>query len=104
MTEERTDPMIRFIILGHFTQAGIVKVRNVTECILEMKVLLQGVGGMVTDIYYTLGNYDFVAFVKAPDEECMLKASMDIARMGTMRTETMIAVSASHGAEMIKAD
>jgi len=34
----------------------------------------------------------------------MLKASMDIARMGTMRTETMIAVSASHVAEMIKAD
>jgi len=104
MTDERSKSMIQFIIFGHFTQTGIAKVKNVTECILEMKVLLQSVGGKVTDIYYTLGNYDFVAFIEAPDQNSMLKAMMEIAQMGTMRTETMIAVTAAEVAELIKKD
>jgi uncharacterized protein with GYD domain len=102
MTDERSNSMISFIIFGHFTQTGMAKVRNVTECILEMKVLLQGVGGKVNDVYYTLGTYDFVAFINAPDQNSMLKAMMDIAQLGTIRTETMVAVSADEVAELIK--
>ena len=104
MTDKGSKTMIKFIIFGHFTQTGIAKVRNVTECILEMKVLLQGVGGKMNDIYYTLGTYDFVALIEAPDQNSMLKAMMDIAQMGTLRTETMVAVTAAEVATLIKKD
>ncbi|HUU74693.1 MAG TPA: GYD domain-containing protein [Methanoregulaceae archaeon] len=94
--------MMTFIIFGHFTQQGVEKVRNVTENILELKVLIQAVGGKVADIYYTLGAYDFVAFIDAPDEKSMLKAMMEIAQLGTLRTETLVAVTAKEVAELIK--
>lgn len=93
---------ISFIIFGRFTQLGIAKVRNVTECMLEMRVLVEAVGGEVTDVYYTLGNYDFVALIEAPDPNSMLKAMMDIAQIGTMRTETMIAVSPDEVSRLVK--
>ena len=94
--------MMNFIIFGHFTQTGVEKVMNVKECSLHLDTLVRSVGGTVRDLYYTLGTYDFVAFVDAPDEKGMLKAMMELAKFGMMRTETLIAVPAKETAMMIK--
>lgn len=94
--------MMNFIVFGHFTQTGVEKVMNVKECILELDTLVRSVGGKVRDLYYTLGNYDFVAFIEAPDEKAMLKAMMELAKYGMMRTETLIAVPAKETAQIIK--
>jgi uncharacterized protein with GYD domain len=94
--------MMRFIVFGNFSQQGIQKVMNVTECSLEMKTLVASVGGQLIDLHYTLGRYDFVAFIEAPDEKAMLKALMELAKFGAMRTETLVAVPAKETAEIIK--
>jgi uncharacterized protein with GYD domain len=94
--------MMNFIVFGHFTQTGVEKVMNVKECSLELETLVHSVGGKVRDLYYTLGTYDFVAFVEAPDERGMLKAMMELAKFGMMRTETLIAVPAKETAQIIK--
>ncbi len=92
--------MVTFIIVGNFTPAGLGRVKNVTECILEMKTQLNGVGGEITNLYYTLGHYDFVAFAETPDEKAMLKAMMEIAHLGFAKTETLLAIPAKDVAEM----
>jgi uncharacterized protein with GYD domain len=94
--------MMRFIVFGNFSQQGIQKVMNVTECSLEMKTLIESVGGQLIELHYTLGRYDFVAFIEAPDEKAMLKALMELAKFGAMRTETLVAVPAKETAELIK--
>ncbi len=94
--------MMTFIIVGNFTPAGLGRVKNVTECILEMKTQLNGVGGQMTNLYYTLGHYDFVAFAETPDQKSMLKAMMEIAHLGFVHTETLLAIPAKEAAEMTK--
>ena len=91
-----------FIILGNFTPAGLGRVKNVTECILEMKTQLNGVGGQITRLDYTLGHYDFVAYAETPDEKSMLKAMMEIAHLGVVHTETLLAIPAKEAADMTK--
>ncbi len=93
---------MHFIVFGHFSQQGVEKVMNVVECTLEMRTILQSIGGQVLELYYTLGTYDFVAIIEAPDEKSMLKAMMEVAKFGTMRTETLVAVPARETAELIK--
>jgi uncharacterized protein with GYD domain len=94
--------MMTFIIVGNFTPAGLGRVKNVTECILEMKTQLNGVGGQITRLDYTLGHYDFVAYVETPDEKSMLKAMMEVAHLGFAKTETLLAIPAKEAAEMTK--
>ena len=94
--------MMTFIIVGKFTSAGLDRVKNVTECILELKTKLNGVGGEMTSLHYTLGHYDFVTFAETPDEKSMLKAMMEIAHLGVVQTETLLAVPAKEAAEMTK--
>ncbi len=94
--------MITFIIVGKFTPAGLDRVKNVTECILEQKTQLNGVGGEMTSLHYTPGHYDFVAFAETPDEKSMLKAMMEIAHLGVVQTETLLAIPAKEAAEMTK--
>ncbi len=94
--------MMNFIVFGHFTQTGVEKVMNVKECILELDTLVCSIGGKVRDLYYTLGSYDFVAIIEAPEEKGMLKAMMELAKFGLMRTETLIAVPAKETAQIIK--
>lgn len=93
---------MRFIVFGNFSQQGIQKVMNVAECSLEMGTLVTSVGGRLIDLHYTLGRYDFVAFIEAPDEKAMLKALMEVAKFGMMRTETLIAIPAKETAKMVK--
>jgi uncharacterized protein with GYD domain len=96
--------MMKFIVFGNFSQQGIEKVMHVKECSLEMGTLVASVGGRLIDLHYTLGRYDFVAFMEAPDEKAMMKALMELARFGVMRTETLIAIPAKEAAEIVKTE
>jgi uncharacterized protein with GYD domain len=96
--------MMRFIVFGNFSQQGVQKIMNIKECSLEMGTLVASVGGRLIDLDYTLGRYDFVAFIEAPDEKAMMKALMELAKFGIMRTETLIAIPSKEAAEMVKTE
>jgi uncharacterized protein with GYD domain len=44
--------------------------------------------------YATLGQYDFVTVVEAPDEKTMAKVSVELGSRGTMTSQTLTAMSA----------
>ena len=64
--------------------------------------MFKSVGGAFKDFYYTMGQYDFVAICEAPNEEAILKAMLTIGSKGEVRTETLTAIPADKGAEIIK--
>jgi uncharacterized protein with GYD domain len=44
--------------------------------------------------YATLGQYDFVTIVEAPDEKTMAKVSVELGSRGTMTSQTLAAMPA----------
>lgn len=57
--------------------------------------------GMKTgDIYWTLGRYDGVAIVEAPDESAAMRAS--IRRSENMEIETMVAIPAVEARKLVE--
>ena len=64
--------------------------------------IAESVGGKIKKFYYTMGRYDFVAVCVAPDEEAMTKSLLTIGSGGAVSTETLTAISAEKGAEIIK--
>ena len=94
--------MPTYVILGKYTQKGIENIKTSPEKRKAVGKVFESVGGKFRDFYYTLGQYDFVAICEAPNEEVILKAMLVIGSKGEVRTETLTAIPADKGTELIK--
>jgi uncharacterized protein with GYD domain len=56
----------------------------------KLKEKLSKEGIKVLSHYWTLGRYDDVVIIEAPDEKAMLKVGLALA--GTVATETLVAI------------
>jgi uncharacterized protein with GYD domain len=84
-----------FIILGKWTEQGIKNVKQSPQRVATAKALIEKTGGKWRGIYYTFGEYDFVALVeqgKASDEDVM-SSLLTITGAGAVRTKTLKAFS-----------
>jgi uncharacterized protein with GYD domain len=78
----------RYIVLGNFAAKGIEDVAhapNRDEAALNM---IKQAGGKA-EIYYTMGDYDFVAIMEMPDDDSMLKFLLRMDKMRYVVTRTM---------------
>ncbi len=73
------------------------------ECLAESSKLLEKdkkEGVKYLGFYYTLGRYDLVAIIEAPDEKTAMKVAM---RRGEyIATETLVAVPAEEARKLIE--
>jgi uncharacterized protein with GYD domain len=50
---------------------------------------MSGLGVSFKDIYWTVGPYDIVGIVEAPDDESATAALLSVAALGNIRTTTL---------------
>ncbi len=81
--------MPRFIRLASLTDNGAANVTNLKEMLSEAKQAMAKHGVTLVDAYVTLGHYDIVAIIEAPDAEAATAASALIAAQGNFRAETL---------------
>jgi uncharacterized protein with GYD domain len=55
----------------------------------------------VKELYWTLGSYDIVAIVEAPDVETITAIGLSIGKLGNVRTETLRAFSKAEMAAIL---
>ncbi len=86
--------MATYIVLFNFTDQGI---RNVKQSPQRAKVAIaaaEKLGVKMKDNYWTMGAYDFVGIVDAPNDEAMTTLALSVGSQGNVRTQTMRAYSA----------
>ena len=81
--------MPRFIRLASLTDKGAANVTNLKEMLGEAKQAMAKQGVTLVDAYVTLGHYDIVAIIEAPDAEAATAASALIAAQRNFRAETL---------------
>ena len=86
--------MATFIVLGNFTDQGIRNIKESPKRTEAFKALAAKVGVKVKEIYWTLGHYDLVTVVEAPDTATATSLGLAVAALGNVRTETLTAFSA----------
>ncbi len=84
--------MPTFIMLSTLTAEGVQTVKNNPQRIKEVNRELEQLGATVKAQWSTLGRYDFVNVVEAPDELTMARVSLELGSRGTTRFETMTAI------------
>ena len=84
--------MPTYIMLSTLTPEGVQTVKNNPTRIKEVNRELEQLGASVKAQWATLGHYDFVNVVEAPDEQTMARVSLELGSLGTTRFETMAAI------------
>ena len=86
--------MVTFISLLGWTDQGIRTVKQTTARAEAFKAMAQKVGVTVKDIYWTVGPYDLVIVMEAPDEETLSSVLLSVGALGNVRTQTLRGFSA----------
>jgi uncharacterized protein with GYD domain len=86
--------MPHYIVLGNYTEQGIRNVKDSVKRDEEARRMIEQAGGKV-ELYYTLGEYDFVVILEMPSDEDLLKFLLQVGSSGNVRTKTLKAWSES---------
>lgn len=85
--------MATYIALSNFTDQGIRDVKNSTKRADAAKEAAKKFGANMTHIFWTLGSYDVVSIIEAPDEASATAFALAIGAAGNVRTQTLRAFS-----------
>jgi uncharacterized protein with GYD domain len=86
--------MPTYIMLTSLTPDGIKTLKNNPGRVSEVNKEVEALGVKVLSQYATLGQYDFITVVEAPDETTMAKVSVELGSRGTMQSQTLTAIPA----------
>jgi uncharacterized protein with GYD domain len=79
-------------MLSTLTAEGVQTVKTNPARIREVNREIEQLGAKVTAQWATLGRYDFINVVEAPDDKTMSRVSLELGSRGTARYETLIAI------------
>ena len=85
--------MATFIALGNFTDQGIRGVKDTTKRADAVRELAKKYGATLKEIYWTLGRYDVVTVIEAPNDEAATAFALAVGSAGNVRTESLRAFS-----------
>jgi uncharacterized protein with GYD domain len=79
-------------MLAKLTGDGVKTVKSNPERILEVNQEVEQFGAKVLQQFATIGQWDFVSIVEAPDERAIARISMELSARGTVRYESLPAI------------
>ena len=85
--------MAVYVTLLNFTEQGLRNAKGVPERVAAARQALEGVGGRMHSYRLTLGQYDAVITVEAPDDETYATLILNIGAQGNIKTTTLKAFS-----------
>ena len=93
--------MPTFLMLTNLTADGVRTLKNNPARVAEVNKEVEQIGARVVAQYATLGQYDFVTVIEAPDEKTMARVSVELGSRGTLTSQTLTAMTASELAEAL---
>ena len=93
--------MATYIVLGQFTDQGIRNVKETTKRGDAFRQTAQKGGVTVKELYWTLGSYDIVTIVDAPDDTSLTAVLLSAGQLGNIRTQSLRAFSADEMGRII---
>lgn len=84
--------MPTFVLLSTLNAEGVQTIKNNPSRIKEVNREIEQLGASVKGQWATLGRYDFVNIIEAPDERAMARISLELGSRGTAHYETLTAI------------
>jgi uncharacterized protein with GYD domain len=94
--------MPTYISLMKFTEQGIRNVKDHPKRRENAAKGIESTGGKLLHTYLTMGRYDIVAIIEAPDDDVAAKFAVITGMQGNVSTETMRALDEGEFDRLLK--
>ncbi len=94
--------MAVYVALSTLTDEGRKTLKKHPERINEVNREIEAMGIKVTGQYAVLGPYDFVTVLDAPNNEAVLKMSVELGSRGTVQLITLPAITVEEFIKTLK--
>ena len=84
--------MPTYVMLTRLTPEGVQTIKNNPSRIREVNREVEQLGITVREQWATLGEFDFVSIVEAPDELAMARLSLELGSRGSARYRSYPAI------------
>jgi uncharacterized protein with GYD domain len=85
--------MPTYILLSNLTAQGVQTLKSNPDRIRQVNSDIEELGAKVLHQWATLGPYDFVNVVEAPDTETIARVSVALGARGSAKFQTLSALS-----------
>jgi uncharacterized protein with GYD domain len=85
--------MAIYILLSRLSQQGVVTLKSNPDRLREVNRDVEELGAMVLHQWATLGEFDFISVVEAPDTATIARVSVALGARGSTRIETLPALT-----------
>ena len=92
-----------YILLSRLSQQGVQTLKSNPERLKEVNRDVEELGARVLHQWATLGEFDFVNVVEAPDTATIARVSVALGARGSTRIETLPALTLDEFAEARRA-
>jgi len=82
-----------YVALSKLTEEGSKTIKNNPERIKAVNQDVEAMGVKILSQYALLGQYDFINILEAPDNDTIVRMSVEIGSRGSVQMQTMPAVS-----------
>jgi uncharacterized protein with GYD domain len=84
--------MPTYIMLTSLTPEGVQTIKNNPARVKEVNREVEQLGAKVTAQWATLGEFDFINVIEAPDEQTITRISVELTSRGTGKYQTLMAL------------
>jgi uncharacterized protein with GYD domain len=84
-------------LLANFTEQGIRKIKDSPKRADAFKNMAKKCGATVKDVFWTLGEYDIVAVVEAPDDVSITALGLSTGALETSAQDPASVYAGRHG-------
>ncbi len=93
--------MPTYISLEKFTSQGVKEIKDGPARVDAYRALCKKMGAELKSFHLTMGRYDIVTIVDAPDDATMAKISLAVSSLGNVSMETLRAFNESEYRDII---
>ena len=93
--------MPTYIVLGNWTEKGLREIQESPGRLNEFKELCKAHGGRLVSYYMTMGPYDMVIIVEAPDDAAIAQLALMGGKQGDTRSLTLKAFTEDEYREVV---
>jgi uncharacterized protein with GYD domain len=81
--------MVTYVSLFHWTEQGLSKIQDTIKRAEDFAASAEKAGARVKAMYWTVGEYDGIIALEAPDDATAVGLIAKLARLGNVRTQTL---------------
>lgn len=94
--------MANYVILLNWTEQGVSSAKDSPARSTQLTAALRKMGGKMKNVLWTIGTYDVVLTVEAPDDETVTAFCLAVGAQGNARTTTMRAFDRTEMATILE--